>query len=46
MLANADTYFNRCRYHGHDGMHRWAGLGVIANNFVTTATFSSARATA
>ena len=22
---------NRCRYHGHDGMHRWVGLGVIAN---------------
>ena len=37
---------NRCRYHGHDGMHRWVGLGVIANNLVSTATFSSARATA
>ena len=37
---------NRCRYHGHDGMHRWVGLGVIANNLVNTATFSSARATA
>jgi transposase, IS5 family len=37
---------NRCRYHGEDGMHRWVGLGVIANNLVSTATFSSARATA
>ena len=37
---------DRCRYHGEDGMHRWVGLGVIANNLVSTATFSSARATA
>ena len=37
---------DRCRYHGEDGMHRWVGLGVIANNLVSTATFSTARATA
>src|SRR6266436_6513858 len=37
---------DRCRYHGEDGMHRWVGLGVIANNLVSTATFASARATA
>jgi IS5 family transposase len=37
---------DRCRYHGADGMHRWVGLGVIANNLVSTATFSGARATA
>jgi IS5 family transposase len=37
---------NRCRYHGEDGMNRWVGLGVIANNLVSTATFSKARATA
>ena len=36
----------RCRYHGLDGMNRWVGLGVIANNLVSTATFSRARATA
>ena len=36
----------RCRYHGLDGMHRWVGLGVIANNLVSTATFSKARAAA
>jgi IS5 family transposase len=36
----------RCRYHGEDGIHRWVGLGVIANNLVSTATFSRARATA
>jgi IS5 family transposase len=35
----------RCRYHGEDGMHRWVGLGVIANNLVSTATFPRARAT-
>ena len=37
---------DRCRYHGEDGMHRWVGLGVIANNLMSTATFSRARATA
>ena len=37
---------NRCRYHGLDGMHRWVGLGVIADNLVNTATFLNARATA
>jgi IS5 family transposase len=36
---------DRCRYHGQDGMHRWVGLGVIANNLVSTATFANARAT-
>ena len=29
----------RCRYHGLDGMNRWVGLGVIADNLVNTATF-------
>jgi IS5 family transposase len=29
----------RCRYHGRDGMHRWVGLGVIADNLVTIARF-------
>jgi IS5 family transposase len=37
---------DRCRYHGLDGMKRWVGLGVIANNLVSTATFERARATA
>jgi IS5 family transposase len=37
---------DRCRYHGADGMHRWVGLGVIANNLVSTATFSRTRAIA
>jgi IS5 family transposase len=36
----------RCRYHGAAGTARWVGLGVIANNLVSTATFISARATA
>ncbi len=35
-----------CRYHGLDGMNRWVGLGVIADNLVNTATFLNARATA
>ena len=36
----------RCRYHGLDGMHRWVGLGVIANNLVSIATQGHARAAA
>jgi IS5 family transposase len=36
----------RCRYHGEDGMHRWVGFGVIADNLINIATFASARATA
>ena len=28
----------RCRYHGTDGMHRWVGLGVIADNLINMAT--------
>jgi transposase, IS5 family len=36
----------RCRYHGADGTARWVGLGVIANNLVSAATFLHARATA
>jgi IS5 family transposase len=27
----------RCLYHGLEGMHRWVGLGVIANNLFTIA---------
>ena len=36
----------RCRYHGVDGMHRWVGFGVIADNLMNIATFANARATA
>ena len=36
----------RCRYHGVDGMHRWVGLGVIADNLMNIATFTQARAAA
>src|SRR5712692_8539597 len=25
---------NRCRYKGDDGIKRWVGLGVIADNFI------------
>jgi Transposase domain (DUF772)/Transposase DDE domain len=35
----------RCRYHGIAGTARWVGLGVIANNLVSTARFVNARAT-
>ncbi len=36
----------RCRYHGVDGMHRWVGFGVIADNLMNIATYTRARATA
>jgi IS5 family transposase len=36
----------RCRYHGTDGMARWVGLGVIADNLMNTAVFANARAAA
>lgn len=36
----------RCRYHGADGMARWVGLGVIADNLINTAAFVNARTVA
>jgi IS5 family transposase len=36
----------RCRYHGTDGMARWVGLGVIADNLRNIAAFVNARAAA
>jgi IS5 family transposase len=36
----------RCRYRGRDGMHRWVGLGVIADNLVTIARFTGRQAAA
>jgi IS5 family transposase len=35
----------RCRYRGAAGTARWVGLGVIANNLMSTATVVNARAT-
>ena len=29
---------NRCRYKGEDGMKRWVGLGVIADNLINIAS--------
>lgn len=36
----------RCRYHGCPGMHRWVGLGVIADNLINVATYLDRRAAA
>jgi transposase, IS5 family len=36
----------RCRYRGADGTERWVGLGVIANNLMSIATFTRGSATA
>lgn len=34
----------RSRYRGHDGIHRWVGLGVIADNLISMATYLERRA--
>jgi hypothetical protein len=31
---SGDSAFSRCRYKGYVGMHRWVGLGVIADNLI------------
>lgn len=36
----------RCRYHGTDGIARWVGLGVIADNLRSIATVLDARGAA
>jgi transposase, IS5 family len=36
----------RCRYHGLQGMHRWVGLGVIADNLINIARYRPSRAAA
>jgi IS5 family transposase len=36
----------RCRYHGQDGMHRWVGLGIIADNLINVGTYLEHRAAA
>ena len=36
----------RCRYRGLDGMHRWVGFGVIADNLINVATHMNQRAAA
>ena len=36
----------RCRYHGHHGLHRWVGLGVMADNLINIATYIDRRAAA
>ena len=30
---------NRCRYRGDDGMQRWVGFGVIADNLINIGSF-------
>jgi len=37
---------SRCRYHDLPGVHRWVGLGVIANNLISIATYQRTRAAA
>lgn len=34
---------NRCRYRGDDGMHRWVGLGVIADNLINIGSATTAK---
>ena len=35
---------NRCRYRGDDGMKRWVGLGVIADNLINIGRVLALRA--
>ena len=35
---------SRCRYRGFEGMQRWVGLGVIADNIIQMGRFLAARA--
>jgi transposase, IS5 family len=35
---------DRCRYRGHDGMNRWVGFGVIADNLINIGQALAARA--
>ena len=37
---------NRCRYRGRDGMHRWVGLGVIADTVINIGRILADRALA
>jgi transposase, IS5 family len=32
-----------CRYRGDDGMKRWVGLGLIADNLINLGRFVAAR---
>jgi transposase, IS5 family len=34
---------NRCLYRGDDGMHRWVGLGIIADNLISIGTVKAAQ---
>ena len=36
----------RCRYRGLDGIHRWVGFGVIADNLINVAKYLDQRAAA
>jgi IS5 family transposase len=36
----------RCRYRGPHGMHRWVGIGVIADNLINVARYLDRRAAA
>jgi IS5 family transposase len=36
---------NRCRYKGDDGMRRWVGLGIIADNLINMGRTKKKRAT-
>jgi len=34
---------DRCRYHGNAGMHRWVGLGIIADNLINMGRWLAAQ---
>jgi IS5 family transposase len=34
---------NRCRYRGFEGMQRWVGLGIVADNLIHIGTYLAAQ---
>jgi DDE family transposase len=35
---------NRCRYRGQEGMQRWVGLGIVADNLISMGKLLARRA--
>jgi IS5 family transposase len=42
-VINRRHGLQRCLYHGSDGLHRWVGLAVIADNLLTIARTTGRR---
>lgn len=45
-ISVVERRLRRARYRGAQGIHRWVGLGVIADNLINIATHMDRRAAA